>query len=89
MDPNQLLEMLMQLLTQSPEQPAGEIPAGIPATGSPQAAKTMSPEDQMMAQLAQMAQQVQMQQSSQQMQNGVQGGAGAMFGGMGGRPRGS
>jgi hypothetical protein len=89
MDINQLLELLMQLLTQSPNAPAGDVPPGLPATGSPESARHVSPEQQMMSQLAQMAQQIQMQQSGQQMQNGAQGGLGAMYGSMGGRPRGS
>lgn len=88
-DMEQLLQMIMQLLTQSPEQPAGNVPSGLPPTGAPASAMQLSPEMQQMAQLNQMAQMLQMQQSGQQSQNAVQGGAGAMFGGMGGRPRGS
>lgn len=89
MDLNALLDMIMQMLTQSPDQPAGNVPSGLPPTGIPSSTMQMSPEMQQMAQLHQMAQMLQMQQSGQQSQNAVQGGAGAPFGGMGGRPRGS
>lgn len=89
MDPEQLLQMLMQLLTQSPQIPAGNVPEGLPPQGVPHAAQELSEEQRMMAMLNQMAQQIQMQQSAQQMQNGAQGGLGAMFGSMGGRPPGS
>lgn len=88
-DLNQIMEMIMGLLTQPPNQPAGNVPTGLPASGAPQMAKQMSPEDQQKAMLLQLVQQVQNQASGQQMQNGVQGQAGAMFGQMGGRPRGS
>ena len=88
-DINQLLQMLMQILTQPPDQPAGNVPSGLPPTGVPASTMQMSPEMQQMAQLNQMAQMLQMQQSGQQSMNAVQGGAGGMFGGMGGRPPGS
>jgi len=88
-DADQLLQMLLQLLTQMPQVPAGNVPDGLPPTGSPLAARELSEEQRMMAMLNQLAQQIQMQQSAQQMQNGSQGGLGAMFGQMGGRPPGS
>lgn len=89
MDPNQILQLLMQLLTEPPDQPAGDVPSGIPPTGSPMSARHLSEEDEMMAQLNMLAQGLLQQQSAQQMQNGAQGGQGGMFGGMGGRPPGS
>jgi hypothetical protein len=89
MDPEQLLQLLMQLLTQSPDLPAGEVPSGLPPAGVPSSMREMSEEHQMLAMLNQFAQQILMQQSGQQMQNGVQGAAGGMYGSMGGRPPGS
>lgn len=89
LDIGALLQLLMQILSQPGNAPAGEVANGIPGSAPPPAAMSPSPEQQQMAQIHQMAQMLQMQQSGQQSQNAVQGGAGAPFGAMGGRPPGS
>lgn len=85
----QMLELVMQFLTTPPDQPAGDVATGLPPSSTPPAVKNQTPEDQMTNMLLQLVQNAQMQQSGQQMTNAVQGGAGAPFGAMGGRPRGS
>ena len=89
MDPNMIMELLLQLLTQPPEEPAGGTPHGLPASGIPASLMEGSPEEAQMGMMLQLLQGLQMQQSAQQSMNGAQGGMGAMFGGMGGRPPGS
>lgn len=88
LDPNQLLQLLLQLLTQPPQEPVAEIAGGPQLMGPPAFAKTPDP---MTAQLTQLLQTLQMQQASspQQAMNAVAGQQGAMYGHMGGRPVGS
>jgi hypothetical protein len=89
MDPNTIIELLMQLLTQSPNEPAGNTPHGLPAAGVPADVLTGNPEHDQLAMMLQLLQQIQMQQSAQQAMNGAHGALGGMFGSLGGRPRGS
>ena len=86
MDPNQMMEMLMQLLTQSPPAPAGNAPRSLPPSALPADIRNSDPLAAIMPMLQQMLAGSGMMQSGQQMQNGAQGGMGAMFGGQGGRP---
>lgn len=85
----QLLQLVMQILTTPPDVPAGEVPSGLPPSGVPGAARNPSEEEQVMSLLMSLLQTTGMGQSGQQMMNGAQGGAGAPFGAMGGRPVGS
>lgn len=87
-DPNTLLQLLMQLLTQSPSQPAGDIAGGTTPIGPPAFAKTPDPQA---AALTQLLQNLQMQQAAnpQQAMNAAAGVQGGPFGQMGGRPPGS
>ena len=87
MDPNQLMQMLMEVL-QSP--PRGQVPGSVPDRYAPSSVpggiRNSDPLEQIMPMLMQILQMSQMGQSGQQMANGAQGGRGAMYGGMGGRP---
>lgn len=86
-DINALLQILMQILTTPPEQPAGEISGGDTPFGPPGFAQTPDP---MKGALMQILQQVQMAQSPQQGAMGaINGQQGGNMGHLGGRPRGS
>ena len=85
----QLLQLVMQILTTPPDVPAGEVPNGLPSSGIPGMARNPSEEDQVMSMLMSLLQTTGMGQSGQQMMNGAQGAAGGPFGAMGGRPPGS
>lgn len=83
-----LIQMIMQMLTTPPEQPAGELAGGTTPMGPPAFAQTPDPQGAQLMQLLQMLQMAQ-SQSPQQAQNAVQGQQGAIFGAQGGRPVGS
>lgn len=87
MDPNQLMQMLLEVL-QSP--PQGQVPGSVPDRYAPSAVPggilNSDPLEQLMPMLMQILQMAQMDVSGQQMANGAQGGQGGMYGGMGGRP---
>ena len=89
-DPQQLIDMLMQLLTQAPNQPVGDLAGGTVPQGPPAGADTPDP---MMAQLYQLLQGLQAQnaasQGPQQAMNASSGVQGGMYGAQGGRPPGS
>jgi hypothetical protein len=86
-DPNQLMQMLMELMQQPPmDQSPGNVPDRLSPSQVPPQILNGDPMEQLMPMLMQILQQGQMMQSGQQMQNGAAGGQGAMFGGMGGRP---
>lgn len=89
MDLNQLIQLLMQILQQSPNLPAGDTPDSLPPTAAPPQTRVRSENDQMMSQLMGLIQQLQMGQSGQQSMNASAGVAGGPYGAMGGRPRGS
>ena len=84
---------LMQLLTQVMQEPQGgpigDVPRGLPASGVPADIQSHDPLASLLEMALDRQRQNSMQQSGQQMMNGSQGGMGAMFGGMGGRPPGS
>lgn len=83
----ELVQMLMQLLTQPPEQPSGGLPTGgVPSHSPPMAAQGPTEEEEVLNMFMQLMQQ---QAPQQGMQQGMQGFQGGMFGGMGGRPPGS
>jgi len=88
MDPNQIMQMLMELLTQSPNAPAGDAPRSMPPATIPADILNSDPLAALMPLLQQMMGNMSTMQSGQQMQNGAQGGQGAMFGAQGGRPPG-
>lgn len=87
MDPNQLMQMMMEVMQAPPE---GQVPGSVPDRYAPSAVPAdilnSDPMEQLMPMLMQILQMVQGGGSGQQMANGAQGGQGAMFGGMGGRP---
>jgi len=86
----QLLEVLMQIMSEAPPgQIPGEVPRGLPAAGVPQQVMDHDPLEEILMAAVQRVQQQNDFGSGQQLLNGAQGGQGAMFGGMGGRPRGS
>ncbi len=86
--PPEIMEMLMMLLTQAPEQAVGGVPQNMPTMSAPGMAQGLTQQEQEIGSILQMLQQGQMQQGGQQMMNGAQGGMGAMYGAMGGRPPG-
>lgn len=88
MDINQLIQLITEALTASPQQPNGELAGGGRPMGPPAGTDTPDP---MAAQLMQMLQMLQLaqQHSPQQGMNALQGQQGAMYGAMGGRPVGS
>ena len=86
-DPQQLMQMIMGILTQTPEEPTGNLAGGTTPMGPPSFAKTPDPMEAMLMMLMQMVQQPQAM-SQQQSMNAVSGQQGAAFGGMGGRPLG-
>ncbi len=89
MDPNMMMQMLMEMMQQSPtDQPRGSVPDRFAPSAVPPAILNSDPMEQLMPMLLQILQMVQGGGSGQQMQNGARGGQGAMFGGMGGRPPG-
>ena len=87
MDP-QMMQMLMDLLTQSPEAPPGNAPRSMPPSAIPADIRNSDPLAAIMPMLQQILAGTGMMQGGQQMQNGAQGGQGAMFGAQGGRPPG-
>jgi hypothetical protein len=84
--PPELVQLLRSLLTQMPDQPAGNVSANTPATSIPQMAKGQDPQQQMMSMLIGLLQQGNPVANAQ---SGLQGFRGAAGGIMGGRPRGS
>lgn len=83
-----LIQMIMQMLTTAPEQPAGDMAGGGVPIGPPAFADTPDSQGAQLMQLLQMIQMAQ-SQSPQQSMNAVQGQQGAMGGFLGGRPTGS
>ena len=88
MDPNQMIQMLMELLTQSPDAPPGDVPRSMPPATIPSDILNSDPLAQIMPLLQQILGGQGMMQGGQQMQNGPMGVQGGAFGGMGGRPTG-
>jgi hypothetical protein len=89
MDPNQLMQMLMGLLTQAPQgMQAGNSPRTMPPATVPADILNSDPIAALMPMLQQLLAQSGMMQGGQQMQNGQMGTQGGQFGGMGGRPPG-
>lgn len=88
MDVEALMQLLAQLMTTPPEQPAGEIAGGGRPVGPPAFAETPDPMGAQLMQLMQMLQMAQAQ-SPQQGMNAMAGQAGGMSGFLGGRPVGS
>lgn len=84
----ELIAMIMQLLTTPPEQPGGELAGGGQPMGPPAFADTPDPQGAQLMQMLQMLQMAQ-SQSPQQGMNAVAGQQGGMSGFMGGRPVGS
>ncbi len=88
LDINAIIQMLMEILTMAPEQPAGDIAGGTAPMGPPGFANTPDPQAAGLMQMLQMLQ-MQQSQSPQQGMNAVNGQMGAMGGFLGGRPPGS
>lgn len=84
--PPEIMEMLMQILTAMPQAPAGDMPMGMPQAAVPGMAQGPSQPENEIGMMLQMLQQGQPQAQAMTGPAGFQGG---MFGGMGGRPRGS
>lgn len=85
-----LLQILMEVMSQPPPgQIEGEVPRGLPAAGVPHEIMAHDPLEEILMAAVEQVQQQSNFGSGQQMLNGAQGGMGAMFGSMGGRPRGS
>lgn len=87
-DPNQMIQMLMDLLTKSPDAPAGDVPRSMPPSVVPADVLNGDPLAAIMPLLQQILGGQGMMQGGQQMQNGPMGVQGGAFGGMGGRPTG-
>lgn len=83
--PPDIMEMLMQILTSMPQQPAGDMPMGAGNSVPSMAQGPSQPETE----IAAMLQMLQQGQPQAQAMTGPAGFQGGMFGGMGGRPPGS
>ena len=80
-----LMNVIQQLGTRSPNQPANGAPMNLPAMGIPQSARGPTPEENQINQIISLVQSLQ-PASQQRGLNGFQGGP---YGSMGGRPPGS
>lgn len=85
-DPNQLMAMLMELLSSPPDVAAGGVPRSLPPATIPADILNSDPMAALMPLLMQLQGQMGQMQSGQQMQNGAMGAQGGPMGAMGGRP---
>lgn len=86
MDPQQLMQMIMQLMQQPSGDPAGAVPTSLPASGVPPQIEQDDPMLRLMQQLQSLTAQMGGQQSAVNSQRAMAGQAGGPMGGMGGRP---